>query len=70
MKMQEEKFRPKGENLLEMIQNEIAMLKKKRPIRNQTLNESQFSELLGLQSEDEPELLTKYRDFHQTLDQC
>jgi histidine-containing phosphotransfer protein len=48
-----------------MIQNEIAMLEKQAyDTKSKLLNESQFSELLGLQSEDEPEFIDEIIEMY------
>ena len=50
---------------VEMIQNEIAMLEKQAyDTKSKLLNESQFSELLGLQSEDEPEFIDEIIEMY------
>ena len=54
-----------GEKTVEMIQNEIAMLEKQAyDTKSKLLNESQFSELLGLQSEDEPEFIDEIIEMY------
>ena len=48
-----------------MIQNEIAMLEKQAyDTKSKLLNASQFSELLGLQSEDEPEFIDEIIEMY------
>lgn len=55
----------KDEETVEMIQNEIAMLEKQAyDTKSKLLNESQFSELLGLQSEDEPEFIDEIIEMY------
>ena len=54
-----------GKKTVEMIQNEIAMLEKQAyDTKSKLLNESQFSELLGLQSEDEPEFIDEIIEMY------
>jgi len=54
-----------GKETVEMIQNEIAMLEKQAyDTKSKLLNESQFSELLGLQSEDEPEFIDEIIEMY------
>ena len=54
-----------GKKTVEMIQNEIAMLEKQAyDTKSKLLNESQFSELLGLQSEDEPEFIEEIIEMY------
>jgi len=54
-----------GKKTVEMIQNEIEMLEKQAyDTKSKLLNESQFSELLGLQSEDEPEFIDEIIEMY------
>ena len=54
-----------GKKTVEMIQNEIAMLEKQAyDTKSKLLNASQFSELLGLQSEDEPEFIDEIIEMY------
>ena len=50
-----------------MIQNELAMLEKQAyDEKSKLLNESQFSELLGLQSEDDPAFIEEIIEMYTT----
>jgi|TARA_B100001113_G_scaffold316616_1_gene283514 histidine-containing phosphotransfer protein len=56
-----------GGKTVEMIQNELAMLEKQAyDEKSKLLNESQFSELLGLQSEDDPAFIEEIIEMYTT----